>query len=31
MKTHQTDTDKIETIISLVSGAVDLGSFLAHL
>ena len=31
VKTHQTDTDKIETIISLVSGAVDLGSFLAHL
>jgi BioD-like phosphotransacetylase family protein len=31
VKTHQTDTDKIATIIQLVSGAVDLGSFLAHL
>lgn len=31
VKTHQTDTDKIATIIKLVSGAVDLTSFLSHL
>ena len=31
VKTHQTDTDKIETIIQLVSGAIDLEGFLAHL
>jgi BioD-like phosphotransacetylase family protein len=31
VKTHPTDTDKIETIIGLVSGAIDLESFLAHL
>ncbi len=31
VKTHQTDTDKIATIIQLVSGAVDLPGFLSHL
>jgi BioD-like phosphotransacetylase family protein len=31
VKTHQTDTDKIATIIRLVSGAVDLPGFLSHL
>lgn len=31
VKTHQTDTDKIETIIQLVGGAIDLDRFLAHL
>ncbi len=31
MKTHPTDVDKIETIIQLVSGAIDVGGFLAHL
>jgi hypothetical protein len=31
VKTHPTDTDKIATIIELVSGAVDLTGFLAHL
>jgi BioD-like phosphotransacetylase family protein len=31
VKTHQNDTDKIETIIRLVGGSVDVGAFLAHL
>jgi len=31
VKTHQADTDKIETIIRLVGGSVDVGAFLAHL
>ena len=31
VKTHPTDTDKIETIIRLVDGALDIGDFLAHL
>src|SRR4029079_9282743 len=31
VKTHPTDTDKIETIIRLVDGALDIGNFLAHL
>jgi BioD-like phosphotransacetylase family protein len=31
VKTHQTDTDKIETIIQLVGGSIDVGAFLAHL
>jgi phosphate acetyltransferase len=31
VKTHPTDTDKIETIIQLVSGAIDVEGFLAHL
>lgn len=31
VKTHQTDTDKIATIIQLVAGAIDLEAFLAHL
>ena len=31
VKTHPTDTDKIETIIRLVAGSVDVGPFLAHL
>ena len=31
VKTHPTDTDKIETIIQLVSGAIDIEGFLAHL
>lgn len=31
VKTHPTDTDKIETIIRLVDGSLDIGGFLAHL
>ncbi|MEO8251411.1 MAG: AAA family ATPase [Chloroflexota bacterium] len=31
VKTHPTDTDKIETIIQLVGGSVDVGEFLARL
>ena len=31
VKTHPTDTDKIETIVRLVGGSVDVGDFLAHL
>ena len=31
VKTHETDTDKIETIIQLVGGSLDIGDFLAHL
>lgn len=31
VKTHPTDTDKIETIIQLVDGSLDIGAFLAHL
>ena len=31
VKTHPTDTDKIETIIRLVDGSLDIGAFLAHL
>lgn len=31
VKTHPTDTDKIETIIRLVDGALEIGDFLAHL
>jgi len=31
VKTHPTDSDKIETIIRLVGGALDIGDFLAHL
>lgn len=31
VKTHPTDTDKIDTIIGLVSGSLDVGAFLAHL
>jgi BioD-like phosphotransacetylase family protein len=31
VKTHPTDTDKIETIIGLVSGSIDLERFLAQL
>ena len=31
VKTHPTDTDKIETIIRLVGGSLDVGDFLAHL
>ncbi len=31
VKTHPTDTEKIETIIRLVSGAIDVEGFLAHL
>ncbi len=31
VKTHATDTDKIETIIRLVAGSVDVRDFLAHL
>jgi hypothetical protein len=31
VKTHPTDTDKIETIIRLVRGSLDIGDFLAHL
>jgi hypothetical protein len=31
VKTHQTDADKIATIIQLVSGAVDVAGFLSHL
>ncbi|MEO8639158.1 MAG: AAA family ATPase [Chloroflexota bacterium] len=31
VKTHPTDTDKIETIIRLVDGSLDIGDFLAHL
>lgn len=31
VKTHATDTDKIETIIRLVGGSVDVRDFLAHL
>jgi BioD-like phosphotransacetylase family protein len=31
VKTHQTDADKIATIIQLVGGAIDLEAFLAHL
>jgi len=31
VKTHPTDTDKIETIIRLVDGSLDVGDFLAHL
>lgn len=31
VKTHPTDTDKIETIIQLVDRSLDIGDFLAHL
>ena len=31
VKTHPTDTDKIDTIIRLVGGSLDIGDFLAHL
>jgi uncharacterized protein len=31
VKTHPTDTDKIETIIGLVERSLDVGNFLAHL
>jgi BioD-like phosphotransacetylase family protein len=31
VKTHPTDTDKIETIIRLVAGSLDIGNFLGHL
>ncbi|HEY8921558.1 MAG TPA: AAA family ATPase [Candidatus Limnocylindria bacterium] len=31
VKTHPTDTDKIETIVRLVDGSLDIGDFLAHL
>jgi BioD-like phosphotransacetylase family protein len=31
VKTHPTDTDKIETIIRLVDGSLEIGNFLAHL
>ena len=31
VKTHPTDTDKIETIIRLVDGSLDIGDFLARL
>ncbi len=31
VKTHPTDTDKIETIIRLVDGSLDIGNFLGHL
>lgn len=31
VKTHPTDADKIETIIQLVGGSLDIGDFLAHL
>jgi BioD-like N-terminal domain of phosphotransacetylase len=31
VKTHPTDTDKIETIISLVGGSLDIGDFLERL
>ena len=31
VKTHPTDADKIETIIGLVGGSLDIGDFLAHL
>jgi BioD-like phosphotransacetylase family protein len=31
VKTHPTDTDKIETIIRLVEGSLDVTAFLAHL
>jgi BioD-like phosphotransacetylase family protein len=31
VKTHATDADKIETIIRLVGGSLDIGDFLAHL
>jgi BioD-like phosphotransacetylase family protein len=31
VKTHPTDTDKIETIIQLVGGSLDIGDFLARL
>jgi BioD-like phosphotransacetylase family protein len=31
VKTHPTDTDKIETIVRLVGGSIDVGDFLAHL
>ena len=31
VKTHPTDSDKIETIIGLVGGSLDIGDFLAHL
>jgi BioD-like phosphotransacetylase family protein len=31
VKTHPTDTDKIETIIKLVDGSLNIGNFLAHL
>jgi len=31
VKTHPTDLDKIETIIQLVGGSLDIGGFLAHL
>ncbi|MGZ6371963.1 MAG: hypothetical protein ACXWL8_01050, partial [Candidatus Limnocylindria bacterium] len=31
VKTHPTDTDKIETIIRLVEGSLDVAAFLAHL
>ena len=31
VKTHPTDTDKIDTIIQLVDGSLDIGDFLAHL
>lgn len=31
VKTHPTDTDKIDTIIRLVDGSLDIGDFLAHL
>ncbi len=31
VKTHPTDLDKIETIIQLVGGSLDIGNFLAHL
>jgi BioD-like phosphotransacetylase family protein len=31
VKTHPTDTDKIETIVRLVDGSLDIGNFLARL
>lgn len=31
VKTHPTDADKIETIIQLVAGSLDIGAFLGHL